>query len=397
MSSSGPLGGGPFDNIFGDIMRLLGSTSSGPINWDVARQITTLIAGEGSTEPNVDPLDRIQLEELARVAELHVNQQTALDVDIRSVEALTHIEWAQRTLDDYRPLLEELAKSLSQRPDSQSVNSLDDPLDDGPDALGARQFAQMEQLLAPMLMGLQAGGMVGHLSRRALGRFDLPIPRPVAAGTLVLIPANIKAFASDWSLPRDELSLYVVIEEATKSAILSRGHVHERLAHLLREYVSGFQPNEQAIQERLEQLDIEDPSQLPQLLSDPQTLLGAIQTPAQRVLLAQLNAIVAAYVGYVDHVVKHVAVRTIASASAIAEANKRRRVEESDGNRIVERLFGLELNQAQYDRGEAFVNGVLERAGDEGLARLWRSENELPTPAEVDAPGLWLERIDLPA
>ena len=35
------------------------------------------------------------------------------------------------------------------------------------------------------------------------------------------------------------------------------------------------------------------------------------------------------------------------------------------------------------------------RAGDQGLARLWSSPHTLPTPAEVDAPGLWLERIDL--
>jgi hypothetical protein len=27
---------------------------------------------------------------------------------------------------------------------------------------------------------------------------------------------------------------------------------------------------------------------------------------------------------------------------------------------------------------------------------LWRSARELPTPAEVEAPGLWLARIDLP-
>ena len=39
---------------------------------------------------------------------------------------------------------------------------------------------------------------------------------------------------------------------------------------------------------------------------------------------------------------------------------------------------------------------MVERAGEEGLARLWESDRTLPTPAEVDAPGLWLERIDLP-
>jgi uncharacterized protein (DUF2342 family) len=57
----------------------------------------------------------------------------------------------------------------------------------------------------------------------------------------------------------------------------------------------------------------------------------------------------------------------------------------------------VELGQAQYDRGTAFVRGVLERAGEDGLVRLWRSERELPTPAEIDAPGLWLARIELPA
>jgi uncharacterized protein (DUF2342 family) len=42
------------------------------------------------------------------------------------------------------------------------------------------------------------------------------------------------------------------------------------------------------------------------------------------------------------------------------------------------------------------VRGVLERGGKPALQRLWQSERELPTPAEVDAPGLWLARIDLP-
>jgi uncharacterized protein (DUF2342 family) len=43
-----------------------------------------------------------------------------------------------------------------------------------------------------------------------------------------------------------------------------------------------------------------------------------------------------------------------------------------------------------------FVRGVVERAGEEGLVRLWHSGKELPTPAELNAPGLWLARIDLP-
>jgi len=39
---------------------------------------------------------------------------------------------------------------------------------------------------------------------------------------------------------------------------------------------------------------------------------------------------------------------------------------------------------------------VVERAGGDGLVRLWESERTFPTPAEITAPGLWLARIDLP-
>jgi uncharacterized protein (DUF2342 family) len=38
---------------------------------------------------------------------------------------------------------------------------------------------------------------------------------------------------------------------------------------------------------------------------------------------------------------------------------------------------------------------VVERAGEDALPRLWANEDDLPTPAEVDAPGLWLARIGL--
>ncbi len=100
-------------------------------------------------------------------------------------------------------------------------------------------------------------------------------------------------------------------------------------------------------------------------------------------------------VGVVDHVLDVVGARLITSYGMLTEALRRRRVEASEADRFVERLFGLELTQATYDRGSRFVEGVIERAGDDGLRRLWSGPEMLPTPAEVDAPGLWLARIDL--
>ena len=100
-----------------------------------------------------------------------------------------------------------------------------------------------------------------------------------------------------------------------------------------------------------------------------------------------LRSLLAAVAGYVDHIMDTVGRRLIGSYGPLTEALRRRRLEENGGTRVVGQLFGVALDEASYERGQAFVRGIVERAGTEGLDRLWRSERELPTPAELDAPG----------
>src|SRR5690606_23454237 len=80
MSDGGPLGGGgdPFGGLpfFGDLLRML--QSQGP-SWDTAKQLAVSLATDGTAEVNVDPSERIQLEQLGRVADLHVARVTGLD------------------------------------------------------------------------------------------------------------------------------------------------------------------------------------------------------------------------------------------------------------------------------------------------------------------------------
>ena len=74
----------------------------------------------------------------------------------------------------------------------------------------------------------------------------------------------------------------------------------------------------------------------------------------------------AAIAGYVDHTMDHIGSDLIGSYDRLAEALRRHRVEASASDRFVERLLGLELDQAQYERGAAFASGVVERAGPTG-------------------------------
>jgi putative hydrolase len=387
--SDTPFGGLPF---FGDLAKMLGQ--QGPLNWEAARQLAYAVATEGSPEVNVDPLERMSYEALARVADLHVGEVTGLATAVTgrgvSIATVTPGGWVARSLDAYKPLFDALALALSGvAPAPDDPEPSDDPT--------AALMDGLMRMLTPSMLGLAAGSMVGHLATRSFGQYDLPIPRP-PSDDLLVVPSAVRRFADDWSLPIDDLRLFVCVHEIAHHAILGVPHVRATLESLLVEFARTFRPDARALEDRLGELDLENPDALAglqQALADPEVMLGAMATPEQAQVQRRLDALVAVIVGVVDHVLDTIGSRLISSYGGLSEAMRRERVTPHQSDVFVQRLLGLSLGREQVERGSAFVDGVLERAGDDGLARLWRSARELPTAAEVDAPGLWLARIDI--
>jgi putative hydrolase len=398
---SGPFGGGPLGDLMRNLARLF--TTQGPLNWEIARQMAQWTATGGEPEPNPDPSSRVRLEELIRVAELHVTEATGLSVSasgLLAVRAVSPSEWSLRTLDAWRPLLEKLASKMSASLPSPGEDDPEGGTGAGATGLGgesdpmAKLFSNLPQMLGPFLFGLQSGSMVGQLASRAMGQYELPMPRP-PGDELLMVTSTIDRFASDWSLEPDEVRLWICLREATNHAVLGRPHVREKLDGLIGQYVDAFDPSPDAIESRLSGIDPTDMAGLQQAFGDPESLLGELQNDAQRQIQVPLQSLLAAVAGYVDHVMDNVGRRLIASYAPLTEALRRRRLEESAGTRVLGQLFGVALDGTRYEQGQAFVRGILERAGEEGLLRLWKSGRELPTPAELTAPGLWLARIDL--
>jgi putative hydrolase len=394
----------PFAGIpmFADMAKML--QNQGPINWDLAQQFAYSSATGGVSEANIDPLVRVAIEQLGNIADLHVRQITGLETTIGSRQtrlvAVTRGQWAARTLDAYRPLVTDLATSLGQNPSTApNAADVDASMDDDATDPMMAMMAGLSQMMAPSMLGMAVGSMVGHLASRAFGQYDLPIPR-LGSPELLIVPANIDAFATDWSLPADELRLWVCLQELTAHAVLNVPHIGAELTRLVGRHVANFRPDPRALADKLGDLDLTDGDAMRALqrsLADPEVLLGAVQSPQQLAALPRLNAIVATVTGYVDHAVDLAASRTLGAGGRISEAVRRRRLEASSDDVFVEKLFGLALTRQQVERGKAFADGVVERAGEDGLARLFVSAGNLPTPNEVDAPGLWLARIDLPA
>jgi putative hydrolase len=164
-------------------------------------------------------------------------------------------------------------------------------------------------------------------------------------------------------------------------------------------YVRGYELRPEALEQQFEALTSFDPSSPAAFeeleLPDPGALLDAMQTPAQRPILEELQRFAAVLEGYADTVVDAVGQPLVPSLAKIEEALRRHRVDRGSAADFVDRMLGLELGREHYEQGQAFCRGVVERAGLEALDRLWESEAMVPTANELEAPGLWLARIEL--
>ena len=61
---------------------------------------------------------------------------------------------------------------------------------------------------------------------------------------------------------------------------------------------------------------------------------------------------------------------------------------------FIERLLGLQVTHSRYRRQDRFVGGVVDVPASRRSYQLFAAPSR-STPAELDAPGLWLARIEL--
>ena len=392
----------PFNNpLFAQFQRAM--SAQGPLQWDVARQTALMAATEGVTEHNVDPQRRIAVESLANVARMHVAEITGLATPASvPLDVVGRATWANLTLQAWKPYFDALAQAIGGTATSTASGTADNTTEnttaseaDESDPMLA-MLANVSKLLAPSMLGMSVGTLVGRLATNTFGQFDLPLPRD-PHDRVVIVIGNVDNFADEWSIPRDDMTMWALTHELISHGVFGVAHVRQTVQQLVSQFAGGFRPNPGALSESISSLDISsgDPMKLlNSLLSDPTVLLGAQRSAAQERVAPILDAAIAGVVGYIDHYVDRVTARILGQASPIGEAVRRRRVAQSGDRVFVERLLGVDLTSEQVERAQQFIAGVLERAGDDGVALLLARHGNLPTPSEIVAPGLWLARLE---
>jgi coenzyme F420 biosynthesis associated uncharacterized protein len=370
-----------------EIQRVLLS-STGPVNWELARQIGIAMASWGEEDAPPTEQDERLLDDTVRAAELAIADFTSLPTpgDLADVRAFRRSQWVEANIHGLRDLLEPLAARLA-----KAMDDAQGDLSIQTEGQGSTNLMEMVvRQMMPLLLGAQVGAVLGYLGQRVLGQYDLAVPRP--AGSLYFVVPNIARFEREWSLRPVEFRAWVALHEVTHRFEFARPWVREHFLSLVRDLVEHAELNLSGLEQRLEGLDLGSPEALQEAFEGVGNFLGHASDAEQRLRIARVQAFMATAEGYGDHVMEVLGRRMLSTYSQIEEALRRYR-EDRHGDQALERLLGLEVKREQYQLGGQFCAKVAQLTDEATLARVWESPEAMPSMPELEEPTLWLARM----
>jgi coenzyme F420 biosynthesis associated uncharacterized protein len=273
------------------------------------------------------------------------------------------------------------------------------------DPVAARMLERLGRagpLAGPLRMGAsatiaaEAGLITGYMSQRVLGQFELSLIQSDGPTRLLFVGPNLNKAIAELDVDREAFLDWIVLHELTHVVQFTgvpwlRGH----LGGLLRLY--------------LDTLDVQinagaaggsrrcRTSRSSSTASATGGLMALIQNSEQRGLMDRLQPAMAVIEGYSEHVMDALGEDLVPGYEQLREAMDRRRRSRSAPERLLQRLLGLDMKMRQYEQGKRFCDAVVAEVGIEGLNAVWRSPQDLPTPAELDDPDAWIRRTRLPS
>jgi len=378
--------------LFREFARLM-ATGSGPVNWELARQVAVATAAGADSlgmTPQLpspaaapEPGEARAWDDRLRLAELWVDPATSLPGPgvALSARPLSRPDWAEAVLPEFAPLVEPGARRMT-----EALGS------DG--ATGLPGAGDMVGRLGALLAGLQAGTLVGQLARSVLGQYELPMP-PGEPARVLLLPENVGAFEQASGLPSDQLRLWLACHEVAGQRLFAgvgwlRDHLHGVVDDIARE----TDPDASGLMDRLQSLEGGGPDALQELLEGGEGLLGPPST-ALRAAIGKLEVLLALTAGYAVVIAGRALESRLPALEAIEAAVRRRLADPQAPHGLFAQLLRADPGRAAAARGERFCREVLAATDIDGLDRVWAHPDFLPSAEELDVPGRWLERVGL--
>ncbi|MBJ7450604.1 MAG: zinc-dependent metalloprotease [Blastococcus sp.] len=383
----GMAGGGTPEDVLGkmplfaELQRLM-TWSGGPVNWDLAKQgaISQLAAGH---QP-VSDAEGTAVAEALRLADLWLDQVTELPSGIERTAAWSRVEWVEHTLPAWGALIDPLAEKVVAAMTSALPQEA---------SMGFGPIAGIMGRMGGVMFGAQVGSALGKLADEVVTSTDVGLPL-APAGTGVLVPQNVAAFADGLDRPADEVRLFLALREAAAQRLFA--HVpwlRQQLQDAVHAYARGITIDREAIERGIseamsgagmEGLDPSDPESIQRLLGSG--VLEPEETPEQAMALRRLETLLALVEGWIDTVVAEAAKDRLPGHSALAETMRRRRASGGPAEQTFATLVGLQLRPRRLRDAATVWAAMTQQHGGADRDRLWNHPDLLPTSDDLDEP-----------
>ncbi len=375
------------------------------IDWDVAISTGVRFARQGPQVSLVDARAVVaELRGLTAVVQQPVRELTGLTSqgELGPVAVVDRPGWIKANVGGFRVVLEPLAEKLAERsnamPAAGSVFGAIGSRATGMQAglilayLSSRVLGQYELFLPPGEGGPSANGVNGNGSANSNAAANGAGANGASVGRLTLVAPNIVMVERELGVDPHDFRRWVCLHEETHRVQFTsvpwlRGYVQG----MMTEFLLASDLDASAILERMRSAATAVAGAVRG--GETESLIEAMQTPAQRALLDKLTAVMTLVEGHGDYVMDAVGPRVVPSVEDIRAKFSHRRGSAGRLEQIFRRLLGIDLKMKQYEQGSRFVSTVVEEAGMAGFNKVWTSPETLPTRAELANPREWLERV----
>lgn len=300
----------------------------------------------------------------------------SLPTSVVSTHAFDRVDWINANIDAFRDMLAPF-EALAQGESNKNAAS------------------QMLAGLNRRVVSLEVGILLGYLSRRVLGQYDIALlgREQIDGGKLYYVEPNIRHIESSLGLPEDDFRMWLALHETT--------HVFEfegfpwvrpYFNGMLEEYFGYLKEDAALLGQGLKNLKIF--VERARSGDTSTSWIEHLMNEKQRDLFNRMQTMMSVIEGYSNHVMNAVGRELLADYEPISRKFEYRKSHRSQAELLFAKLTGLDVKMEQYRLGEQFIDGIAARRGHDFAVRVWEGPEFLPSPEELRNPDLWILRVE---
>ncbi|MHB8513066.1 MAG: zinc-dependent metalloprotease [Actinomycetota bacterium] len=345
------------------------------VDWAFAARVGRMIAGPGPIVSEIES-SRVSsdFQRYVREADRLVREYTELTPRQGTLDSsvVSRGAWIQSNIVSIRHMLAPVADRLATRFPAIARS-------------GTRK-------LSAGAMGLQIGLLLGYVSRKVLGQYDLLLASGDNPGHVYFVGPNIIAAERSNDLDADDFRLWIALHEIThRTQFMGVAWLKDRVQSLVAAYLEGISIDPDRMRKTMKRFaetafgGRESWRQM--------NLLTMFLSSEQRDAVEQMQSLMSVIEGHGNFVMDGIGEKQIPSYAQLRRALHARREEAGASERAFQRFIALDLKYEQYAVGQAFFDEVFALGGMDAVNRVWSSADSVPSQQELRDPSAWLQRV----